>query len=285
MPSIVPRTHPDARKTVAQKLDAPFLALPEGYVPVPAFRTLTWHDLTVALRAGVADFRAAPLYGLAFGAVYVVLGFGGLALALALNWDYLIFPALSGFLLFGPFAALGLYQISRCRMRGQAFRPMDIFLGAVRGGGLQMALFGFFLMFATIVWLKAATLIYALFFGLTPMPLSHLLEAVFTTAHGLRFAATGILAGAACASAVFATSVLAVPLLLDRDVDVVTAIVASIQAVRANGAVMLAWGLLVAVLIGGSVTLGLLGLLVTLPVVGHATWHLYIRALPPAAEA
>jgi uncharacterized membrane protein len=261
------------------------LPIPEGHIAVPEARRIGFADLSAALDAGAADFRAALGYGLLFGAVYAGLGAGGIALCLWLGWVHLIFPALSGFLLFGPFAALGLYEISRRRAAGQGFGPRDIFLAFRPHGAGQIALYGFFLLLLVNAWLEIASFIYALFYADTPQSFLMLVKAIVTTPRGFAFALTGMTVGAVLAAFAFATSVFAVPMLLDRDVDIVTAILTSVAAVRRNLPTMTAWALIVCSLMAGGMALGLVGLLVALPLIGHATWHLYRRALPPGGDA
>lgn len=263
---------------VAMHEDGRMVPLPADYVPMPVARALTNQDLQAALADGWADFRAAPFYGLVFGGAYALLGMGGLLMFSLMGWTHLLFPAVTGFLLFGPFAALGLYDISRRRELGLAVEPGQVFMAFRRHGGTQIGLLGLFLVFATIVWLKVATLIYALYFGPAPMEMGNLWEAVTSSFHGLQFAAVGMVAGAVIATVIFALSVFAAPMLLDRDVDVVTAIMASLNAVRLNLRLMLAWGAMVAVVVGASILGGLVALIITLPWLGHATWHLYSRA-------
>lgn len=261
----------------------PLLAMPSGQVEVPAVARLTADDLRIALRDGWNDLRAAPGFGLGFGLFYA--GAGWLLIAALLREDYgaLVVPALSGFLLFGPFAALGLYEISRRREAGLPLRLAPVALAFRRHGGTQIALFGLFLVFVTLIWLKAAAFLYAIEFGLDPLSFRDLLWAVLTTWEGWRFALIGHAVGAVFAVLVFATSLCALPLLLDRDLDVVTATVASVRAVRQNLRLMLVWGLLIAGLMLASAATGLLGLVVALPLLGHATWHLHRRLLPRPA--
>ena len=255
------------------------LPLPADYVPMPVAHRLSNQDLQAALADGWADFRAAPFYGLVFGGTYALMGLGGLLMFSLMGWTHLLFPAVTGFLLFGPFAALGLYDISRRRQLGLTVEPGHIFMAFRRHGGTQIGLLGLFLVFATIVWLKVATLIYALYFGPAPMEMGNLWNSVTSTFHGLQFAAIGMVAGGVIATIIFALSVFSAPMLLDRDVDVVTAMMASLNAVRVNFRLMLAWGAMVAVVVGVSILGGLVALVITLPWLGHATWHLYTRAL------
>ena len=262
-----------------------WLPLPEGYAPLRVARRIGLADLLAVLRLGLADYSRHWRYGFAFGMVYVVAGSLLIGGSLALGWGHAIFPALSGFLLFGPFAALGLYEISRRREAGQGIARRDVFLAFRRHGGTQIALLGLGLVIATLFWFKAATLIYALYFGLSPIGLTELLMRALTTEEGLRFAVTGIAVGAVFAGAIFAGTVFAVPMLLDRDIDVLIALATSIKAVRDNAAVMLAWGALVSALMALGLLAGLIGLAVVLPILGHATWHLYARVLRSADGA
>lgn len=266
-----------------------WLPLPEGYAPLPVARAVAVSDLFDCLRLGVADYRRHLGYGLAFGLFYVIAGGGLIGACLALGWGHLVFPALSGFLLFGPFAALGLYEISRRGLARETVTASAVFLAFRRHGGTQIALLGLALVIATLFWLKAATLIYALHYGLAPVGFGELLGRVISTEQGLRFAATGICAGALLAGGIFAATVFAVPLLLDRDVDVATAMATSFRTVADNAPTMLAWGAIVSLAMALGLAAGFVGLAVVLPVLGHATWHLYERALgagkSPGAEA
>lgn len=260
--------------------DAPLLAAPDESVPIPAPASIGLDDLREVVRLALADLRAAPSYGFGFGLFYAVAGW--LLLAALLNQDYgaLVVPALSGFLLFGPFAALGLYEVSRRREAGEAQDARGVLLAFRRHGGGQIALFGLFLAFVTVLWLKSAAFLYAFQFGLEPLSFVDLVVLSMTTRSGFVFLLFGHFIGAGFATFVFATSVVSLPLLLDRDVDVVSATIASVGAVLANPLPMLAWGVFVAALMLGSAITGLLGLVVALPLLGHATWHLSRKLLP-----
>jgi uncharacterized membrane protein len=259
--------------------DVPLLAVPDA-VPIPVPARIGWTDLRDALRLGWADLRASPGYALGFGLFYAAAGW--LLLAALLDQDYgaLVVPALSGFLLFGPFAALGLYEISRRREAGEPIRPAGVLFAFRRHGGGQIALFGLFLAFVTVLWLKAAAFLYAFQFGLEPLSFHDLIVVSLTSWGGFVFLLAGHVIGAGFAALVFATSVVSLPLLLDRDFDAVSAAIASVRAVLANPGPMIAWGVVVAALMLASAATGLLGLIVALPLLGYATWHLYRRLLP-----
>lgn len=260
--------------------NVPLLAMPSGLVETPRVAEVSLGDLKQALRNGWADLRAAPVLGLGFGVFYALAGWVLLAALLREDYGALVVPALSGFLLFGPFAALGLYEVSRRRETGEPLHATAVLLAFRRHGGTQIALFGLFLIFVTLIWLKAASFLYAIEFGLEPLSFGDMVWTVLTTWQGWRFAIVGHAVGAVFAGLVFATSLCALPLLLDRDLDVVTATIASVRAVRLNIVPMLAWGVLVAGLMLACAATGLLGLIVVLPLLGHATWHLHRRLLP-----
>lgn len=248
-------------------------------VPFPVVRTVTYADVRGALNAGTQDFLRAPFFGLAFGAFYVaagaiiVLGLSGAGLA------YLVFPALAGFMLVGPVTVVGLYEVSRRLERGEPLTLGGIFSGMARPGRFNLLAFGFALTFLLFVWLRIAALIYALSFGLKALPMADLLTAIFTTQTGFVFLLVGNGAGALIATFVFSVSVVSVPFVLDKGVDFMTAIIASLIAVRRSPGPMLLWGLIITGMVVLSGLTAFLALAAVLPIIGHATWHLYRRTL------
>lgn len=241
-------------------------------------------DVWAALRAGWDDFRANPLFGLFFAGVYVL---AGVLIAQALmdrgSFTWLMIAA-AGFPLIAPFTAVGLYEVSR---RREAGLPMSwpAVLGAVKGrGDDQLILMGAFLFVLFGFWIVLARGVLAIVLadagmaGVGEDPLAFL-----ATPQGLLMLAIGGVLGGLMALAVFAITVVSLPMLVDREVDVITAIITSIQTVRQNPGVMLAWAaIIVVVLVLGMIPM-FLGLFVALPVLGHATWHLYRRAVGSAA--
>jgi len=249
--------------------------------PVP--RQLSTADLSAALAAGWADFRAQPLFGLFFAAVYVI---GGILLANALvargevAW---LAPAIAGFPLIAPFTAIGLYEVSRRREAGLPLRWGAV-LGAVRGqGDGQILMMGTLLFVGFGFWIVLARGLFAIFMadaglgriGADPLSL-------LGSGPGLMMLLVGGVIGAAMALAFFAITVVSLPMLVDREVDVITAIITSLGVVRANTGLMIGWALLIAVSLFAAMLPLFLGLLVVLPLFGHATWHLYRRAVAPA---
>ncbi|MCX7341359.1 MAG: DUF2189 domain-containing protein [Hyphomicrobiales bacterium] len=251
----------------------------------PVIRTVTWADVVDALAAGLRDFAAAPQYGLFFGAIYAL---GGLAIFGSLFWFelvYLAYPLAAGFVLVGPFAAAGLYDVSRRRERGEplSFRAV---LGSVWAQRRrEMVWMSFVAVFLMIIWLYQVRLLVALFLGLRSFStLGEFLGVLVTTPEGLTFLAIGHIVGAILSAIAFTLTVVSFPLLVDRDLDFITAIITSFRAVAHNPVVMLGWGLCVVVLMIAAIVPLFCGLVVVLPVLGHATWHIYRRVVAPGQD-
>ncbi len=244
---------------------------------VSVARNLTGADLRAALAAGWADFRAFPAFGIFFGAIYVMAGLllcwvlfgGGAALWLV--------TAAAGFPLLGPFIAVGLYEVSRRRHAGLPIRWPAV-LGALRGRGDEQILsMGVIVFVAFAVWLMVAHGIFAVFLS-NAGPGDDWL-ALLATPAGLAMLVVGSSVGAVMALAFYAVIVISLPMLVDCEVDFITAMIVSLAAVRSNPAVMIGWTVLVAAIRFAAMLPLFLGLFVALPVLGHATWHLYRRAV------
>lgn len=252
--------------------------------PGQGVRAITVQPITVrdaqdALTEGWRDLLAGGPFSLIFGAVYAVAGIVIVAMLLRDGSQHLVFPTMAMFLLVGPITAVGLYEISRRLEAGEALSFGPVFGAFLRHGGVQLALFGFLLAFVAIAWFKLATIIYAVFFGVAPQPLDEMIRVVATTREGLAFLVVGNLVGAALAVFVFCVSVVSVPMLLDRDVDLITAVSTSVAAVRESPRAFISFGVMVVTLIGVGMALFMVGLALTLPLIGHATWRLYRKAI------
>ncbi|MBT5047530.1 MAG: DUF2189 domain-containing protein [Rhodospirillaceae bacterium] len=250
----------------------------------PAVLALTISDILEVLGAGLRDFRAAPLYGLVVSGIYTVGGWMLILLLVQFDLPYLVYPLAAGFALIAPFVATAFYAISRGLERNEALSWGQIgglVWGASRRDLGWMALVTGFTLF---IWMDIAALLFFGFLGLKSFSAPELLREIFTTPMGLLFFAIGNGVGAIIAFAVFSFSVTSFPMLFDRDVDFVTAMISSVKVVLGNRRAMIVWCLTIALLIGLSLLSGLIGLLVVLPVLGHASWHLYRRALAPAPE-
>lgn len=238
---------------------------------------LAWRDLAAALGAGWRDFLAMPRFGLFFGGVYVLAGLAiGWATVSGGNLSWLI-PAIAGFPLVAPFVAVGLYEASRRRAAGEPLTWRAV-LGALKGhGDDQILSMGVIVFVAFAFWMMVAHAIFAIFVGESGMGRDPL--AALATPPGLAMLAVGSAVGGAMAFAFYAMTVVSLPLLVDRRHDFLTAIIASLAVVRRNFAVMLGWAAIIAVVLFVAMLPGFLGLMVALPVLGHATWHLYTRAV------
>jgi len=247
---------------------------------VPQVRRITVADLKDVLRRGFSDFGAYrtdvificliyPLAGLLIGAA--TLGNGLLPL---------LFPLVSGFALIGPFAAAGLYEMSRRREQGQSVTWTDAFNVFTSPSIAAIIELGLLLVGIFLVWLLVAMGIYQMTLGPgMPESASAFIAAVFTTGPGWALIVIGVGAGFLFAVAVLAISAVSFPLLLDHRVGVSVAVRTSVRAFMVNPVPMLTWGLIVA----GGLVLGaiplLVGLVVVMPVLGHATWHLYRKVV------
>ena len=250
---------------------------PPAASPLPEIQALGFSDLGQALRAGVADFRAAPRFGLFFSAVYVLGGF----LMVWLGAGTLIWTlaASLGFPLVAPFAAAGLYEVSRRLERGEPLTWAGV-LGVVwRERTRQLPWAGAIIVIYFLFYTFLAHMIFALFMGLSPMTNVSSGWEAFLTRQGLTMIAVEFAVGGVLAFLLFALTVVSLPLLLDREVDFVSAMILSFNCVARNPVVMTAWALLIAVATLAALVPWFLGLVVVLPVLGPATWHLYRRAL------
>jgi uncharacterized membrane protein len=236
---------------------------------LPASAALSW------LGAGWRDLWLSPLPSLIYGFVVFLVSLAIVWGLFRLELDYILFPALAGFMVVGPLLAIGLYQKSRDIEQG---KPVSlarmIFVKAASGG--QVWFTGAILCLLMLVWMRAAVIIYALFFGLRPFPGLHDVAAMLlTTPTGWAMLLVGTAAGGLFAAFSFAISSFSVPMLLDERVDAFTAMGTSISLVWNNLPVMLAWGAIVLVLFLLGLATGMLGLIVVFPLLGHATWHSY----------
>ena len=243
-------------------------------------RQIGFSQLGEVLSDGLADFAANRTDVIFLCLIYPLVGLVLARLASGYGVVPLLFPLASGFALVGPLAAVGLNEMSRRREQGAEVRWTHAF-GVVRSPSIgAIAGLGLLLIAIFLLWLTTANVIYGLTLGpKPPVSIAAFVHDVFATRAGWAMIVIGVGAGFLFAVLVLAISVVSFPMLLDRDVKMEIAIWTSIQAVRANPATMTAWGFIVAVgLAAGSVPC-LLGLVFVLPVLGHATWHLYRRVV------
>ncbi|MGG7568019.1 DUF2189 domain-containing protein [Rhodovulum sp. DZ06] len=268
----------DAAKPAQPALSPSEAALP----PMPKIRRIEAADIKDALRLGWEDFRAATGFGLFFGAFYA---FAGMILWLMLsewNMPWLMIPLGVGFPLLGPFIAVGLYEVSRQRQRGEKLRWGHVLGVMVEQRKRELGWMAFVTLFIFWVWLYQIRLLLAIIMGkMSFSSLDQFMGLVFTTAEGWTFLTIGAGVGALLALALFSSTVVSIPLLLDRDRDFITALITSWQSVIQNPRCMIAWGLVVTAAVMAGMATFFLGLIVVLPVLGHATWHLYQKLVEP----
>lgn len=247
--------------------------------PVPEVRKLGIGDLRAALAGGWRDFAAAPLYGLFFASVYVLGGWLIVWALTAKGQMWWTLPAAAGFPILGPFIACGLYEVSRRREAGIALSWRAVLGVILRQKDRQIPSIAVVIVVFFLFWNFLAHMIFALFLGLSTMTNISSSFEVFLTPNGMLMLAVGTVVGSVFAGVLFALTVVSLPLLLDRELDFVTAMITSVAVVLNNPGVMLVWGLMIALLLFAGMAAGFVGLFVALPVLGHATWHLYRRAL------
>jgi uncharacterized membrane protein len=248
----------------------------------PIVRKIGFADLKDAAAKGIDDFWAMPTHVIFLAIIYPLLGLFLARMTFGYDLMPLLFPLAAGFALIGPFAAIGLYEMSRQREQGVDVTWKHA-LGLLRCPSLDaIAALGMILVIVFLIWLATAQSLYQLLFGYaSPESIGQFLTDILTTSAGWTLIIAGNGIGFLFAAFVLTISVVSFPLLLDRDVGVIVAMHTSIRAVLRNPLMMAAWGLFVAVaLVIGSLPF-FVGLAVVMPVLAHSTWHLYRKVVEP----
>ncbi|HLT01096.1 MAG TPA: DUF2189 domain-containing protein [Geminicoccaceae bacterium] len=236
---------------------------------LPADAPFAW------LRAGWRDLVTRPGLSLAYGLAVFLASLAVVGGMFLLGWDHVLFPALAGFWVVGPVLAIGLYEKSRRLAAGEPVTLGSMIFVQAKSGG-QILFIGALLCLLMLVWMRAAVIIYALFFGVRPFPgLDHIVPMLFTTPVGWSMLIVGTAVGGLFAALAFAISAVSIPMLLDQRLDALTAMAKSMALVWHNLPVMLIWGAIVLVVVLLGLIPGMLGLIVVFPLLGHATWHAY----------
>ena len=244
----------------------------ESVLPIPNVRRIAMNQPWQWLVAGWNDLRRAPVASLTYGLLFVLMGY--LLVATVEAQFTAVLALTTGFLLVGPFLAMGLYDISR-RLEAGAPVSLGRALTAWRANVRPIALFGVVVGLVMIVWARFSAVLFAVLVGGRELSLDAAAAQLFFSGSGLTFLLVFVGVGALAAAAVFAISVVSIPMLLDRQTDVLTAILTSVAAVRANPAPMALWAALIALCTGLGLLTFYLGLALALPLIGHATWHAY----------
>ncbi len=227
------------------------------------------------LKAGWRDLATNPISSVLYGLMVAIVSAALIYSFLEFNLDYILFPALSGFMIVAPLVAMGLYQKSAKLAQGERADLSDMLAVKPRSGG-QMLFVGLLLTLLALIWLRAAVLVYALFFGYRAFPgADEFIPLILGTPAGWGMLVTGILVGGLFAAFGFAVSAFSIPMLLDKRTDALSAMGTSMALVWNNLPVMIAWGAVVLVMIAISIATLILGLVIIFPLLGHATWHAY----------
>lgn len=250
----------------------------EKELGAPELGKVTAEDFKYALRKGAEDMRAAPVYGLIVAGICVVIGYLMLWITMVTGQSYWLVLAAVGFPLFAPFAAVALYEVSHRREQGEPLNLGEVFGVVLHQSRRQLPSLCAVIVIVFLFWFFIGHMIFALFLGLSTMTNISSSFEVYLTMNGLQMLAAGTLVGAAFALLLFMITVYALPMLLDREVDFVTAMITSFGAVQENLGMMLVWGGLIAVMTFVAMMPGFVGLFIVLPLVGHASWHLYRAA-------
>ena len=248
----------------------------------PAIRKIGFAEVWEALRRGFDDFRETPSHVLFICLIYPLAGVCLAAFTSNQNELYLLYPLVTGFALLGPFAAIGIYELSRRRERGLEASWTDAFRAIRTPAAPSILALGLLLCFVFIAWLATAQALYQHLYGETaPQSYARFLADVVSTPRGWTLILAGNALGFVFAAAVFILSVISFPLLMDRDVGAAVAVETSVRAVWKNPLPMALWAAIVAMGLAIGLLSLLVGLILVMPILGHATWRLYRTIAPP----
>lgn len=250
---------------------------------MPKVRRVTADDITESLKAGFSDFLARPFMSGFFGLFYAVFGILFVWCLFWLGKIWMVIPAAIAFPLVAPFACAGLYEMSRRLQKAESFGWSDILTVMASQRQREMGWMAFVTLFVLWVWFyQFRTLLVIILQDSSFSDLDGFLNTVFFTPEGWTFLAIGTCVGAFLSAVLFSVTVVAMPMLLDRDIDFISAILTSIRVVQDNPVIMLAWAAIITLTMLLSLVPAFLGLIFTLPILGHTTWHLHQRAVSPA---
>lgn len=257
--------------------------LPPQHQSPPVVNKVTSEDITASLKAGFSDFLARPFMSGFFGLFYAVFGILFVWTLVWMGKIWMVIPAVVAFPLVAPFAAAGLYEMSRRMQKGESFGWSDILTVMADQRKREMGWMAFVTLFIFWVWAYQVRLWLAIILKDTSFSdFSGFMNVVFFTPEGWTFLVVGTCVGAFLSAVLFTVTVVAMPMLLDRETNFVSAMLTSIQVVKENRVVMLTWAAIISVTMLLSLVPAFLGLIFTLPILGHTTWHLYQRAVAPA---
>lgn len=249
---------------------------------LPEINQVSFEDIRASLGAGYSDFKAHPLVSGFFGLFYAAFGILFVWCLAWLGWIWMVIPAAIGFPLIAPFAAAGLYEMSRRRQARKSFSWSDILSVIASQRKREMGWMAFVTLFIFWVWMyQFRTLLVIILQDSSFSDLEGFISTVLYTSEGWTFIAIGICIGAFLSTVLFTVTVISMPMLLDREMDFISAMITSFRVVTESPVVMLTWAAIIAGTLILSMVPAFLGLIFTLPILGHTTWHLYQRAVVP----
>jgi uncharacterized membrane protein len=252
-------------------------ATPQG--SLPKVNEITLDHPWEWLAEGWKDLRRAPKFSLAYGGVFVIISYLLTFGLMAESAFFIIPPLAAGFFLVAPMLGIGLYQISDSLERGEQIQFCNALI-AWKRNEVHLSAMAVVLVMVMLAWMLAAILVFALLYD-QPVPTwENFIPTVFLSGKSPVFLFSGILVGGLVAAFAFTISAITVPMLMDRQVDVFTAIQTSVQAVRTNWQAMALWASLIVMFVGIGLVTFYIGLVVAMPLVGHATWHAYRDLVP-----
>ncbi|NMG37205.1 DUF2189 domain-containing protein [Azoarcus sp. TTM-91] len=253
-------------------MDKPYPSSLDHHFQLPQVRQVATSRPLLWLRLGLQDMRDSPSASLSYGAILAAIGY--MILAYAASMPYLFTAAISGFFLIGPLAAAGLYEISRRQDGGERVSFSRSLKGLARHGD-SLLYFGVFLALVLIGWERISAILFALFYHDVVPDLGDFYRTVFFSGEYTHFVVSYLVVGGALAAVVYALSAIAIPMLMDREVDAITAAMTSARAVGVNLGAMALWAVITVAMVAIGFATMMIGLVLLLPLLGHATWHAY----------
>lgn len=251
----------------------------------PVVRAISVNDVIDALAAGLRDFKRAPQYGLVVGSFFAAGGILIILTASAFGMSYLSYPLAAGFALVGPFAAVGLYEVSRRLETGEPLSWSAVLGKIWAQKSRELSWMAFVVLFVQIMWMYQVRLLLALFLGFRSFAsFSEFISEIVNTPEGLMFLAIGHVVGAVLSLILFSLTVVSFPLLMEEDRDFITAMITSVRAVATSPVPMIGWAFVVTIALIASIAPAFVGLIIALPVLGHTTWHLYRKCVVPEED-
>lgn len=242
--------------------------------PYPDIRRVTVDQSSLWLAAGWRDLKQTPMVSLTFGLLFTLAAYAIVFGLGQIGMESLVLPLVGGFMLVAPVLAVGLYEKSR-RLEGGERPSVGMCVSAFRRNGIQFASMGLVLLILYLTWLMLALLIFAVFYNARPPQLDSFLIEIITAPQAPLFLVVGTAVGGVLAAVAFTISVVSLPMLLDRDVSAVYAMASSVEAVRKNAKVMIGWAAMIALITAVGMATFFIGLIILMPLVGHASWHAY----------